>query len=111
MHSLSISAALVATASLALAAPPHLVGRSTFEVKQVAAGKVYKNGPLQMMKTYQKYARVGAVVPSEVEAAAAAAQTGEVTATPQQYDQAYLCPVTLGASTLNLDFDTGSADL
>lgn len=28
-----------------------------------------------------------------------------------QYDQAYLCPVSLGGQTLNLDFDTGSSDL
>lgn len=29
----------------------------------------------------------------------------------EQYDQSYLCPVTIGGQTLNLDFDTGSADL
>jgi len=71
----------------------------------------YKSGPLAMMKTYEKYAVVGAQAPTEVVDAAAAAQSGEVTATPEQYDQSYLCPVTVGASTLNLDFDTGSADL
>ena len=111
MHSFTISAALVATASLALAAPANLVGRSTFEVKQVAAGKVFKNGPKQMMKTYQKYARVGAVAPSDVVIAAAAVQSGSVAADPQQYDEAYLSPVTVGNSQLMLDFDTGSADL
>ena len=111
MHSFTISAALVATASLALAAPANLVGRSTFEVKQVAAGKVFKNGPKQMMKTYQKYARVGSVAPSDVVIAAAAVQSGSVAADPQQYDEAYLSPVTVGNSQLMLDFDTGSADL
>ena len=104
------SAALVASASLSLAAP-HLVPRSAFEIKQVAGNKYFKNGPIQMLDTYKKFARVGAKAPSHVLAAAAAAQTGEVTATPQQYDQAYLCPVKVGGSTLNLDFDTGSADL
>lgn len=29
----------------------------------------------------------------------------------QQYDSEYLCPVTVGGQTLNLDFDTGSSDL
>jgi aspergillopepsin I len=106
------SAALVASASLSLAAPANQhIRRGTFEVKQVAHGKVFKNGPQNMLNTYKKIAHVGAVAPSEVVIAAAAAQTGEVSATPQQYDQAYLCPVTVGSNQLMLDFDTGSADL
>ena len=111
MHYFMNSVALVASASLALAAPANIVGRSTFSVDQVASGKVLKSGPLQMMQTYEKYAKVGAVAPSDVQAAAAAVQSGSVTATPEQYDESYLCPVTVGADTLNLDFDTGSADL
>lgn len=111
MHSFITSAALVASASLSYAAPAQLIGRSTFQIEQVAAGQVYKSGPIAMMKTYQKYAKVGAVAPSAVVAAAAAAQSGEVAATPEQYDESYLCPVTVGSQTLNLDFDTGSADL
>ncbi|KAK1814060.1 hypothetical protein LTR12_011578 [Friedmanniomyces endolithicus] len=111
MHSFITAAALVASASVCLAAPTRLVGRSTFKIEQVAVGKVFKSGPVAMMKTYNKYAKVGAVAPSAVVAAAAAAQSGEVTATPEQYDESYLCPVTVGSQTLNLDFDTGSADL
>ena len=105
------SAALVATASLSLAAPANLLRRNGFEVQQVAGPKYFMNGPMQMLSTYNKFAHVGAKAPSEVIAAAAAAQSGEVTASPEQYDQAYLCPVTVGSSQLNLDFDTGSADL
>lgn len=71
------SAALVASASLSLAAPANVLRRSTFEVKQVAYGTVRRNGPLNMMDTYNKFAKVGAVAPSEVVIAAAAAQTGK----------------------------------
>nr|POE72398.1 penicillopepsin-1 [Quercus suber] len=35
----------------------------------------------------------------------------EVTATPESGDREYLAPVIIGGQTLNLDFDTGSADL
>lgn len=101
----------MAYATLVVASPVEVHKRSAFSVNQVAAGKVYKNGPLQMMKTYAKYAKVGAVAPSDVVSAAAAAQSGQVTATPEEYDESYLCPVSVGGQTLNLDFDTGSADL
>ncbi|KAK5685075.1 hypothetical protein LTS10_003150 [Elasticomyces elasticus] len=111
MHTFITSAALVASASVAFAAPAQLVGRSTFQVKQVAAGKVYRPGPVAMMQTYNKYAKVGAVAPSVVSNAAAALQSGSVAANPEQYDESYLCPVQVGGQTLNLDFDTGSADL
>ena len=111
MHTFITSAALVACASLSLAAPTELARRTTFKVNQVAAGKVFKSGPIAMLKTYQKYSKAGAVAPSEVVDAAAAAQSGSVTASPEQYDESYLCPVSVGGQTLNLDFDTGSADL
>ena len=73
------SAALVASASLSLAAPAHHanIRRSTFEIQQVAYGKVRRNGPINMLDTYKKFANVGAVAPSEVVIAAAAAQTGK----------------------------------
>jgi len=112
MHSFLTSAAFVASVGLSVAAPAQLAGRSTtFQVKQVAAGQVFKSGPQQLMNTYNKYAKAGAVAPSVVVDAAAAAQSGQVTASPEQYDQSYLCPVSVGGHTLNLDFDTGSADL
>lgn len=36
---------------------------------------------------------------------------GTEPATALQYESAYVCPVSIGGQTLNLDFDTGSSDL
>lgn len=38
-------------------------------------------------------------------------EDGEVTATPEADESEYLSPVTVGGQKLNLNFDTGSADL
>ena len=59
-----------------------LVGRSTFELNMVSAGPVFKSGPIHMMKTYSKFASIGAVAPADVQSAAAAAasQQGSVAA-------------------------------
>ena len=64
-------------------------------------------GAVSMLYTYNKFK---AAAPEDV-VSAAANNDGTVTATPEQYDSEYLCPVTIGGQTLNLDFDTGSSDL
>ncbi|KAH8702374.1 aspartic proteinase complexed with Pepstatin [Talaromyces proteolyticus] len=51
------------------------------------------------------------MVPSHIAAAADSTVSGSATNTPQPADSEYIVPVTVGASTVNLDFDTGSADL
>ena len=95
------AAALVATSA---AAPT----KQGFTVEQVVTnpGKL-THGAHLTLKTYRKF---GAEPPSHV-VEAAAAQTGSVAATPEQYDSEYLCPVTIGSGVVNLDFDTGSSDL
>jgi len=86
MHTFATTAALLASAGLAVAAPAELVARKTFQLNQVAHGKVFLNGPLQIVQTHQKYAKVGATVPSDAAAAAAAVQSGSVAANPEQVD-------------------------
>lgn len=113
-----LSAALAALVSVAAGAPTESIeARSlpagAFQIKQVDNGQQYINGQLEMMKTYNKFADAGAVAPESVRSGAqkAAKQQGSVKATPEQFDQAYVSPVTLGSSLVMLDFDTGSADL
>ena len=96
----------VAAAYLASAKPVPQAGAKTgFTVSQ-SVPKPFQAGPVLLKNTYAKY---GVSAPPDVEAAASG--QGTVTATSEQYDSEYLCPVTIGGQKLNLDFDTGSADL
>lgn len=82
-----------------------------FSIEQVPYAVHLKNGPADMIKMLQKH---GQDVPEDIQIAATiqAATTGSDTATPSDaYDSSYLCPVVVGNTTLQLDFDTGSSDL
>lgn len=112
MPSFYTSAALLAaSASMALAVPTTF--KKGFTVPRVATGHTNK-AAVSYLKAYSKY---GKTAPVELQKAAAgstasgASGTGSVSANPQQYDSEYLCSVTVGQDTLNLDFDTGSSDL
>ncbi|KAJ9493928.1 hypothetical protein LTR99_010224 [Exophiala xenobiotica] len=110
MHSLAVVLAVSALASISLAKPILVADTSVntkkgFTVNQGPA-KPFQPGPVQLQKTYNKYNK-----PAPADVSNAAAADGTVTATPEEYDSEYLCPVTIGGQTLNLDFDTGSADL
>lgn len=108
MPSVTKGLVALAIASLAYATPVER-GPKGFSVKQNGAKKQWVPGPMSVAKTYKKF---GKDVPQPVQDAVdAILANGEVTATPDQYDEEYLAPVTIGGQTLNLDFDTGSADL
>ena len=77
-----------------------------------------------MLRTYQKFHWEAPVLTNEdVDTNAASAPvneklataggsgSGSVAATPEVHNSEYLCPVTIGGQTLNLDVDTGSSDL
>ena len=63
--------------------------------------------------TEQKNAIVGGsnAVTNEKVAAAGGHSSGSVVANPMLHNSEYLSQVTIGGQTLNLDIDTGSADL
>ena len=105
IKTLGAASALV---SLVSAIPHDLEKRgAAFKLDQTVPKPFILSGPSAMAKTYAKY---GKPVP-DVIAAAAASNDGTVAANPEEYDSEYLCPVTVGGTTLNLDFDTGSSDL
>lgn len=54
------------------------------------------------------YTKFGANVPTDIKSAA---DNGTAVAKPEDNDKEYLTPVKIGDTTLNLDIDTGSADL
>ncbi|KAG2170207.1 MAG: CBS-domain-containing protein [Aureobasidium pullulans] len=120
MHHISHLALAASLISSALTSPVDVTGKKTvsiadikgkktFSVEQVLAKKQQMQAPaLSMLKTYAKFS---GTAPVQLKAAAAAIQAGTVQATPQNYDMSYLCPVSVGGQTLNLNFDSGSADL
>lgn len=104
-------AAAWALSSLAAASPIELVEqrdlKQAFTIHQSVPKQWILSGPAAVLSTYRKFSKPA---PQDV-VAAAAANDGIVSASPTQYDSQYLTPVTIGGQTVNLDFDTGSADL
>ncbi len=111
MHFTAKVGAASALATLATAIPadysPVEKRGVTFRIDQTVAKSLILSGPASVAKVYGKF---GKAPPADVRAAAAN-NDGTVTASPEQYDSEYLCPVSIGGQTLNLDFDTGSSDL
>lgn len=135
LSSLLFVAAVVLTATTA--APTKLQGRS-FKVRRERQRSYVPNGLAALHKTYRKY---GWDLPESLTKAPstksqtssvtagtmtgynstmdgsnspitkANSETGDALATPEQNDQEFLSPITIGGQRLLMDFDTGSADL
>ena len=102
---LSAASALFIIAS---ASPIELLDFSkAFTVFQSFEKQFILTGPTSILSTYQKF---NVQPPADV-VSAAANNDGAVSASPTEYDSQYLVPVKVGGQSLNLDFDTGSADL
>ncbi|KAA8907996.1 aspartic endopeptidase Pep1 [Sphaerosporella brunnea] len=78
---------------------------STFSIQQISNPNYKRNGTRALQKAYAKYGITKGLVSVQ------SSVGGDVTATPESDDNEYLCPVTIGGQTLNLDFDSGSSDL
>ncbi len=104
-----IALAFVVFSSIVFAVPVELETRNIFTVFQELNRRFVRRGPTAIATAYRKYNKP---LPQDVKVAAAqTTNDGTVTATPEQFDVEYLCPVTIGGQTLNLNFDTGSSDL
>ncbi|KAI0018711.1 endothiapepsin [Xylariomycetidae sp. FL0641] len=111
---LALTAVAVGFADASPAAPRTKVG--SFSAPQVRSNSFRPHGPAQMAKTYSKF---GAKPPDGLAKIMAdlslftKRDSGSAAAKPEQYDIQYLTPVQVGTppQTLNLDFDSGSADL
>jgi hypothetical protein len=115
---------VLATATLvpfASAAPVEEKGQ-TFSVKQVRNSGYQKSGAFALARVYRKYGKpvpeglaswIQQLQANGTDANTRRRSTGSAVTTPEDYDTEYLTPVSIGtpAQTLNLDFDTGSADL
>ncbi|KAK6008221.1 hypothetical protein QM012_000124 [Aureobasidium pullulans] len=116
MHFSQIFTASTALYSLCLAHPlttADIQGKATFTLDQILHTNTTAKHPAQkLLNVYAKYAKAGASAPTVVQKAAASAMaSGSVANSPEPSDVMYLCPVNVGGTTLNLDFDTGSSDL
>lgn len=81
--------------------------KKDFSIEQTVEKAFIQSGPAAVLSTYNKF---NVPAPENV-IAAAASNDGTVSAAPSDFDSQYLTPVTVGGQNLNLDFDTGSADL
>jgi aspergillopepsin I len=99
--------ALASAALLSMTAASPLEKRGAFSVTQKLNTNFVRNGPAAYAKGFTKFNK-----PLPHDLAVATGNDGSVSATPtDQFDSEYLCPVSIDGQTLNLDFDTGSADL
>lgn len=110
MHTFTSILTAGALASVALAKP---VPRATSTKGSYSVtGSVARARPAPAAQLASAYKRYGISMASlDSVAAASPSGTGSVAADPATQDTYYLCAVDIGGQTLNLDFDTGSADL
>ncbi|KFY01608.1 hypothetical protein O988_02653 [Pseudogymnoascus sp. VKM F-3808] len=107
--------ALFASAAASVAAAPaaEANAKTSFSIPAIHSGAT-RNGTTALLKAYAKYG----LTPSHPDnilntllGNLVKRQDGTVPAKPDADNVEYICEVDIGGQTLNLDFDTGSADL
>ncbi|CZR62848.1 probable aspartic proteinase precursor [Phialocephala subalpina] len=111
-----LSAIVLALAAAAQAAPApapasNVQGSTAFSAPAVHNANFIRNGTAAMLKAYAKHnLKPTHEMPEAFMAALAKRQDGSATAVPSDGVE-YLVSTVVGGQTLDLDFDTGSADL
>lgn len=111
--------AVLALAAVAQAAPASQAApvSKAFSIPAVHNVNHVRNGTAAMLKAYRKWNLTPTKPVSEsflselLAGVLSKRQDGSVTASPDENNVEYLVPVTIGGQELQLDFDTGSADL
>ncbi|KAH8671661.1 aspartic peptidase domain-containing protein [Xylariales sp. PMI_506] len=112
----------VGLAGLAAAAPLEFepeIKNGSFSVTRYPNPRFVPHGPTAMYRTFLKYGKtpppelVKTVQEYRAQRKAKRATSGSVATQPEDEDEAYLTPVSIGtpAQILQLDFDSGSSDL
>jgi len=115
--------------SMPVAPGKHLQGRS-FKVERAKRSDNFVHGPAALRKAYRKFGIDATTLKgvdvsdfkpfdtkkstsgkSVKEDAVESDQTGSVTATSVDGDVEFISPISIGGQTMNVDFDTGSADM
>jgi aspergillopepsin I len=113
MISLTTVLALAVAAQAAPTAEKRVA--NTFSIPAIHNTQHVRNGTAAMLKAYKKFGlkptqQFSDSFINEI-TASRKRQDGTATASPDPNNVEYLVPVTIGGENLNLDFDSGSADL
>lgn len=108
----TLSVLVLAIGASAIPAPAvNVVGNTAFSAPAVHNHNFQRNGTAAMLKAYAKHHLTPTrEMPAEFLAALQKRQDGSATAFPSDGVE-YLVTTSVGGQNLNLDFDTGSADL
>jgi hypothetical protein len=104
-----VATALALPSSLPVEERTTIATNKVFTVSQAKNMKFVKNGRRALAKAHHRYS----ITPTRNSSSVLkrSKSHGTVAATPEGSDVEYLCPVTIDGQVLNLDFDSGSADL
>ena len=106
--SISISIIALSYLSAIVSAVPVALPRRGFSLRQLTKPDT-QGRTINLPGIYaNSFTKFGKAVPQSIKDAA---DNGSAIAKPEEDDKEYLTPVKVGDTTLNLDIDTGSADL
>ena len=116
LFEIGVLALAIAAQAAPLTPNTTIQGSKSFSAPAVYNTNFVRNGTAALLKAYAKHKLTptkdfSPEIKSALQSATQKRQDGSAPADPTQYDSEYLVSTTIGGQKLNLDFDTGSADL